>query len=143
MSEIVIKSTDATPFIGMGAWAPTLARATGMKVSPWFSGGEIARTMEHESHLTRVREPVFQGLFGRRAEGFVQVEWQTKEHQALPVIIDEELDVDGDGMPDLRIRVDTAANSTQLTPLQSWVIGADKPIVVEGERILRIRLRNH
>jgi hypothetical protein len=129
-------------FVGMGVWAQALARATGIKVSPWFSGGEVARTIDHASYQTLVREPVFEGLFAERAEGFVQLEWQPKAHQTLPSLIEEELDVDGNGRADLKIQIDTTSNSTQLTPLRSWVLAADKLIVAEGERILRIRLRN-
>ncbi len=129
-------------FVGMGVWAQVLARATGVKVSPRFSGGEIARVIDHASYQTMLHEPVFQGLIEQRTGGFVQIDWRPREHQALPPVLDEEIDVDGNGTVDLRIRVDTLSDSTRLTPLQWWVIGEDKLIVAEGERILRIRLRN-
>jgi hypothetical protein len=129
-------------FIGLGVWPKALAQATGVKVSPWYSGGEVAGSMDHGSYQTLVRQPVFDGLFAQRAEGFVQVDWSPKEHQALPDFIDEELDVDGNGTMDLRIRVNTISGATQLTPMQAWVLGAEKLAFADNERILRIRLRN-
>ena len=129
-------------FIGLGVWPKALASATGIRVSPWYSGGEIAHVIDHGLHQTLVRKPVFDGLFAQRSEGFVQVDWVPKESESLPAVIDEELDVDGDGTMDLKIRLDVTSGSTRLTPLQGWVLEADKLIVADKERILRIRLRN-
>jgi hypothetical protein len=40
--------------------------------------------------------------------------------EALPPRLDEELDVNGDGTPDLRLAVDTTASAATLTPLAPW-----------------------
>ena len=34
-------------FIGMDFWARGLAKATAVKISPWYTGGEVTRTRTH------------------------------------------------------------------------------------------------
>jgi hypothetical protein len=129
-------------FIGLGSWAQGLASVTGVQVSPWFSGGEVVRTIDHDSYKTLVHRPVFDGLFSERAQGFVQVDWVAAPHRSLPAELRERFDVDGDGKPDAAVSVETASSTTRLETLQPWVLGADELIVAEQDRILRIRLRN-
>ena len=129
-------------FIGMNPWSRALARVTGLTISPWFSGGEVLESVPHDGYQTLLRRPVFGGLLGDRAEGFVQIDWVPQSGRALPTAIEEDFDIDRDGTADLTIRLDTAGNRAELLRRADWVLGTDDVIVSEQERILRVRLRN-
>jgi hypothetical protein len=128
-------------FMGMGTWAKALAEGTGVVISPWYTGGEVARTVAHEGHRTLVRRPVFDGLIGPRAEGFVQVEWTPDEGKALPAALREEVDADGDGRADFVVDLDTVANRGNVAPLSPAVLGLERVYDLGAERAVRVRLR--
>lgn len=98
--------------IGMETWSRVIVEATGITVSPWFSGGEIRRTIEHGTYQTRIRRPVFDALIGQRRKGFVQIDWEPLA--ALPEVIEEEIDYDGDGRSDFRVTLDTGSGRASL-----------------------------
>lgn len=129
-------------FFGLGFWPKALANATGIKVSPIYTGGEVARVIDHGVYRTVVHEPVFDGLFTKRSEGFVQIDWVPTEGNPLPEVIEEELDVDGNQTADLRIRIHPADGDCRLMPIAGWVLETEKMIAADQERIVRIRLRN-
>jgi hypothetical protein len=129
-------------FIGLNFWSEALARATGVKISPWFSGGEVLESVPHEGYQTLLHRPVFDGLLAARAEGFVQIDWVPQSGRALPSEIEEDFDIDRDGVRDLTVQLDTAGNRATLVRHAPWVLGADDVIASEQERILRVRLRN-
>jgi len=91
-------------FVGMPAWEKALVSGTGLRVSPWFTGDEVAYTVPHRGYETRIHRPVFQALIGERSEGFVQVDWAPAD--SLPAVLDEEIDYDRDGVGDFRIRLE-------------------------------------
>lgn len=62
-------------FLGNDALSRALASATGVTVSPWYSGGEVVRTINHGPYRTDIHRPVFDALIGERETGFVQVKW--------------------------------------------------------------------
>ncbi len=70
-----------------------LVAATGLTISPRFSGGEITRTVDHGRYRTSIRRPVFDGLTGDRKDGFIQLDWEPAA--SLPGILREELDIYG------------------------------------------------
>ncbi len=129
-----------TTFLGYGYWSKLLATGTGIRVSPWFSGGEVRNTVDHGDYRTLLHRPVFDGLISDRKEGFVQVDWVPAEKKSLPVTIQEEFDIDGNGSADFAVRVDGAR--AQLTSQAPWVLGLDPIIEIDSEKILRVRLRN-
>lgn len=128
-------------FMGMDFWARGLAGATGVIISPWFTGGEIARTERHEGYRTEIHRPVFDGLLGQRKEGFVQVTWMP-EKETLPPVIDEAIDYDGDRVEDFFISLDTRTNEASLSPESSRVIGLGEIITLREGRVARVRLKN-
>jgi len=129
-------------FIGLGFWEHTLAKGTGIHVSPRFSGGEVRQTIDHVFYRTMLHRVVFDGLLSDRAEGFVQIDWVPREKHSLPAILEEDLDIDGDASPDITVRLDTAAARVQLLRKQPWVLDPEPLIAAGSERILRVRLRN-
>ena len=68
--------------MGMDGWMQAIA-GSGLVVSPLYSGGEVAQTIQHTGYHTSVHDPVFAALIGESNEGFVQVTWQPK-HQTRP-----------------------------------------------------------
>jgi hypothetical protein len=87
--------------MGMGPIAELLVKTSGVEISPWFTGGEVSRTVSHENYQTRIHRPIFDGLFSERREGFVQVVWAPAQN--LPETIVEDVDYDNDGSPDFQI----------------------------------------
>jgi hypothetical protein len=135
---IVILAT----FLGLGFWERTLADVTGIHVSPVFSGGEVRQAIDHDAYRTLVHRPVFDGLLGERANGFVQIDWVPKDKQSLPAAISEDIDLNGDSMAEIRVVVDTASGKVQLARNAPWVLDPEPLVKVDSEQILRIHLRN-
>jgi hypothetical protein len=129
-------------FLGLGFWERTLAKGTGIHVSPRFSGGEVRQIIDHDTYQTKLHRLVFDGLVSDRAEGFVQIDWVPRENQFLPAIVEEEFDIDGDGSIEIRVRVDMVAGKAELLRQVPWVLGVDQLIAADSERILRVQLRN-
>jgi hypothetical protein len=129
-------------FIGLNFWTNTLAHGTGIQVSPRYTGGEVRQSTDRGQYLTLVHRPVFDGLLGERQEGFVQIDWVPKEQQTLPALIEEDIDIDGDGTAEFGIRLDTLTAKADLIRKQPWVLSADRVIAINKELILRVRLRN-
>lgn len=127
-------------FMAMPFWSELLVSATGVTISPWFTGGEVARTVDHDTYRTDIHRPIFDALIGERKEGFVQVDWTPL--QALPARIDEEIDVDGDGQADFRVEWDTGSDQATLTSYASWVLGLEGIYRLEDSLAVRVTLRN-
>ncbi len=106
-------------FANLYPLARVLMGATGLTIAPHISGGPIVRRIDHGAYTTSIHQPVFESLFGRPREGFVQVAWSRKAD--VPAIIDEEIDYDGDGTADFRLRWDRAAGDLRLTPHRAEV----------------------
>ncbi|MBN1937481.1 MAG: hypothetical protein JW934_22680 [Anaerolineae bacterium] len=127
-------------FMGMSFWSELLVDATGVTVSPWFTGGEVAYAVEHGAYHTDIHHPVFDALIGQRREGFVQVSWISAG--VLPAQIDEELDLDGDGQADARVQLDTKAPRATLTSLSPWVLELEGTYTLNDGVAVRIQLEN-
>jgi hypothetical protein len=129
-------------FIGLNFWAKTLAKDTGIQISPHFSGGEVRQTVDHGSYKTLFHRMVFDGLVSERSKGFVQIDWVPQEEQQLPAAIEEALDIDGDGSSDISIHVDTLDGKARMLRQAPYVIGLEPLIAAGPERILCVQLRN-
>ncbi len=126
-------------FIGNKYFSAKLASATGITISPWFSGGEIVGSIDHGTYKTVIHRPVFDGLIGESKEGFIQIEWQPVT--ALPPVIEEGIDITGDGKEDFAFRLDTAAGTGALTPRNPSVIAIQTLVKVNQGWVARIQLR--
>lgn len=126
-------------FIGNDYFSAKLASATGITISPWFSGGEIVRSIDHGTYKTVIRRPVFDGLIGERKEGFIQIEWQPVT--VLPPVIEDGIDFTGDGKEDFAFRLDTIAGRGALTPRNPSVIAVQTLVKVNQSWVARIQLR--
>lgn len=126
-------------FIGNDYFEAKLASATGVTVSPRYSGGEIVRSIDRGAYRTVIHRPVYDGLIGERKDGFIQIEWQPVT--ALPPVIEDSIDVTGDGKEDFSFRLDTAAGKGTLTPVNPSVIGLQLLVKVNQGWVARIELR--
>ena len=127
-------------FLGMNSFSHKLISATGLKISPWFSGGEIVRTIDHGSYKTLQHRAVFDALIGQRAEGFVQVDFSPSA--ALPDKINEKIDFDLDGKIDFNLEYDVVANTAVLTAYNRRVLSLAGCYVLKERRAVRVLLRN-
>lgn len=125
--------------LGLGDWMNLLVSTTGLTVSPWFTGGPVVRAVDHGAYRTEIHRPVFDALIGERSEGFVQVAW--RPDTAVPPSLDEQIDYNGDGVPDLGVQVATAPRSVTLSPLAGGVTGVAGPFHIEGAWAVRVQLR--
>jgi hypothetical protein len=118
-----------------------LVTATGLTISPNYTGGEVVQTVDHGAYQTHVHRMVFDDtLIGERKQGFIQVDWGPSD--GLPARIDEEIDADGDGQADFRVQVDTANKEATLTPYASWVLELEGTHGIDDALMVRVRLRN-
>ncbi len=114
---------------------------TGLKTSPNYTGGEVARTIDHGAYQTQIHRMVFDDtLIGERTEGFIQINWTPRD--ALPARVSEDIDANGDGKVDFRIEVDTASRETALTPYADWVLGWEGTYKPGDSLMVRVKLRN-
>jgi hypothetical protein len=106
-------------FMGSGPSSRALAHASGLRISPRFTGGEVSRTVEHGAYRAVIHRPVFDGVCAERKGGFVQVDWEPTP--ALPDIIDESIAAEGCGK--FRVRLDTLTGKAELLEPSSEVKG--------------------
>jgi hypothetical protein len=126
-------------FIGMPFWAGQLVAVTGLKVSPWYSGGEVAQTIDHGQYHCLIHRPIFDGLICERSKGFVQVNWTPLE--SLPGKIAEDISLDG-GDPDFHIELDTSAGAAKLDALNPRVLGLEGTYKLKKSWAVRVLLSN-
>ncbi|PKO22948.1 MAG: hypothetical protein CVU38_06725 [Chloroflexi bacterium HGW-Chloroflexi-1] len=127
-------------FMGASVWMKTFVSITGVTISPWYTGGEVAYTVRHDGYRTEIYTPVFQALIGERDEGFVQVAWTPKG--LVPARIDEEIDYNGDGVMDFRVQWDTKTDQATITPYSAYVLGLEGVYALEESHAVRVDLRN-
>jgi hypothetical protein len=145
-------------FIGSDSLGARAVTATGIRVSPWYTGGDSLRCEDHGGWRTVIHREVTRGLLGERPEGFVQVDFKPDGDSSLPVQIDAEIDLDGEGSADVRVRLDTRKNTVELIALDRGSVGPARIATASrsrgnwsgvGEvidmgrwRVLRIGIRN-
>jgi len=84
--------------------------ATGVEVDPVYSGGPTARIIEKDGYRIIVNQPVHSRALLARPAAFVQIAWAPAG--ALPALISDEVDLDGDGRTDLTACFEVPADTT-------------------------------
>ena len=128
-------------FVGMNFWAKTLVHATGLKVSPWFTGGEVRKTIDHGGYQTSIHRPVFDGLVTDYPSGFVQIDWGPLS--ALPEHIAEDFEVDGDGRPAVHVELATHDLTATLRSLDPRVEGLVGIYPLKNVLAIRVKLNKN
>lgn len=94
------------PFKLIGGFTGLIAHA-GLRVDSVYTGGEVARAIQHSGYQVAIHQPV-RPHWLQRSEPFVQVDFSPVE--ALPAIVDQQLDLDNDGRPDVRVHFSVPAD---------------------------------
>ncbi len=126
--------------MGMGSLAEGLVKVTGVEISPWFTGGEVARSVAHGAYETNIHRPVFDALIGERREGFVQIVWTPAG--ALPETIVEEIDYDNDGQADFQVTLHSNTKTAEWKTYIDQAYGIDGPYAIGDGLGVRINLKN-
>jgi hypothetical protein len=100
-AALTVVAALATPMFLMNVFARGVA-ATGVRVDPTYTGGEPARVSERGGYSITVNRPVVPAAPLSRVPRFVQLSWSPAA--ALPPEVSDEVDLDGDGAPDCRVR---------------------------------------
>jgi hypothetical protein len=91
-----------TPFLLMGMFAKGIV-ALGLHVDEMYSGGPKVRTFENGAYSIAVHRPVYPHML-QTEKPFVQLDWSPVD--ALPAHVSDVVDIDGDGLPDIRVSFD-------------------------------------
>ena len=118
-AALTIAAMLLAPFVLFNLFGHALV-ATGIRVDPLYSGGDPLRAITKDGYRVVVNRPVFPVAPFSEVEPFVQLAWEPAD--ALPPHVAEEVDVDGDGQPDLLARFDVprdlaAALYADVTPI--------------------------
>jgi len=97
-------------FPGLNGFSASLAKLPFMKINPNYSGGEVARQIISAGCTLDIRQPVYDGLFRERKNGFVQIDWRGN----VPDEISDTIDYNLDGIPDFCIKVDRLKSKSEL-----------------------------
>ena len=94
--------------------------ATGVQVDQFYSGGPVVRTIQKDAYAIEVH-PIVRPRALQRGSAYVQVAWTPAA--ALPAKVSDEVDVDNDGKPDLRVtflarKEENAPLQVEVEPLQ-------------------------
>jgi len=127
-------------FMGLEIWPAKLAHATGVKVSAWYTGGEVVRTIPRQGYEVRVHRPVFDGFLWEASEGFVQIDWAPRE--SVPPLVAEDIDFNNDSATDFRVELDSGNVTAKLTDRTGRVIGVERAYKLRRSYAVRVLLRN-
>lgn len=104
---------SGSTFLGMNYYSHQLVSVTGLKISPWYTGGKVVKTMDRGLYKVVQHRAVFDGLIGKKAEGFVQIDFLPLN--GLPDVVSEDIELNLDGKTDFHLVYDVSANSAALT----------------------------
>jgi hypothetical protein len=126
-------------FAGQRQLSVALVSATGIKVSPWYTGGEVVKVVDHETYTTRIHRPVFDGLIGDRDEGFIQIRWEARS--GLPPVIREEIGYSGKGRADFAVTLNTATGAATVAGYHPAVGPVIRAVRLDNGWVVRIALK--
>lgn len=126
-------------FIGNDYLSRVFARVTGITVSARYTGGEVVKTVDHGTYRTLIHRPVFDGLFGERSDGFIQINWYGTS--PWPRTLEEAIDYDGDNLADFAVTLDTGTLKAELSRQNPGVMGIEKTYKLNKGFAVRITLQ--
>jgi len=128
-------------FVGENTLVPALARATGIHVSARFTGGEVISAEERPGYKTLIHRPVFDGLFGKRSTGFIQVDFVRTA--AFPPEFEQAVSYDENGTHSFTIKIKTAGGAprAEISSKDSKVIGLGMLADGASKLLLRVNIR--
>jgi hypothetical protein len=111
---VTLALAAAAPLVLFG-WFQRAIGAAGLHIDAVYSGGEVARVIEHEGDRVAVNRPVTRRSPLQRVGSFVQVTWTPVSR--VPARVSEQVDLDGDGTPDVLLSLDSQKLVMDATPL--------------------------
>jgi hypothetical protein len=102
------------PFVLFGGFTRAIG-SLGLRIHPGYSGGEVARAISRPGYRVLIFQPVGRTTPLQRIQPFVQVQWTPAS--SLPPALSEDLDLDGDGKPDMRVALRPAELTLDAVPL--------------------------
>jgi hypothetical protein len=105
-----------TPFLLFG-WFQAAVGAARLHIDPTYSGGEISHVIQRGGYRIVVNRPVPRKSPLQRIGPFVQITWTPADR--LPANLSDEVDLDGDGVPDVRVAIDSNNLVVDVTPLRA------------------------
>jgi hypothetical protein len=102
------------PFLLFG-WFQGAIGAAHLRIDPTYSGGEVSHVIARASYRIVVNRPVPRRSPLQRIGPFVQLTWTPADR--LPANFSDEVDLDGDGVPDVRVAIDSHNLVVDVTPL--------------------------
>ena len=103
-----------SPFVLFG-WFEHAIGGMGLKVNAEYSGGELSHTIARTGYWILVNKRVGKATPWQRVDPFVQVQWTPGAR--LPALVADDVDLDGDGKPDVRVTFRPADLVVDVTPL--------------------------
>jgi hypothetical protein len=138
-AALMLVVAASVPFVLMGVFSKAVADA-GLHIDAAYSGGTVARIIDRGGYKIVVYQPVEPRLL-ERIEPFVQVVFEPVD--ALPARVSEEIDLDGDGQPDVRVSFSLPADPN--APLRGDVTALNGKYIsltnVTGESFSRMVVR--
>ncbi len=98
-AALTIVAAILAPFLLMSFFAQRV-NGLGLKIDDIYGGGPVVRTIDKGAYKIDIHK-TFQPKFLQRGEPYVQLAWLPAA--SLPSQIADEVDVDGDGQPDVRV----------------------------------------
>lgn len=95
------------PFKLIGTFSDAVGHA-GLHIDAAYTGGTVARTIERDGYRIEVYQPVRPRML-ERIEPFVQIAFGPAGR--LPAQVNDEIDLDGDGQPDVRVNFAVPADA--------------------------------
>ncbi len=92
-----------TPFLLYG-WFQNVIGGAGLRIHPIYSGGEVSHVLKRGGYSILVNRPVLRHTPLERFDSFVQIAWTPAS--GLPERVADEVDLDGDGNPDVLVQFD-------------------------------------
>jgi hypothetical protein len=141
------------PFVLMNFFSGAVAHA-GLHVDAAFTSGSVAQSFARNGYRISVYQP-FRPHLLESLEPFQQIAWEPAS--ALPAQVSDDVDLDGDGQPDVHVTFAVPANasaplSVNVVPLNGKyqsLTGVQKEsfarLIVRTDRaiIVRVPLNNH
>jgi hypothetical protein len=150
------KRTQCAFFCPFGAFQSLFNKVNvfDIRIDRSYSGGDPLRTIDQGGYRVVVHQPVWRRWPLERRDSFVQLTWRPVS--AVPARISDEIDLDGDGKPDLRAAFDVPRDPnaglrvdvTPLTPRVEPMTGVGKQSLscliarVNDSIVLRVPLRS-
>jgi len=104
-------------FPALNGLSASVSRLPFMKIHPRYTGGEAAYQLVEKSCTLNIRKPVFDGFFGDRKTGFVQLDWLG----TLPEVINDTIDYNKDGVKDFSVIIDRKNSKTDLVSVNNMM----------------------